>query len=108
VSDRRFYVSLTATCPEAALPNVLAGMQAAMSDLVDDPNGGLDGLSLSFTRDDADNLSGELTSDGALPTALPVAGPVTSTGPGAPPPDAELPPVDPGTYEAQHAAGEQG
>jgi hypothetical protein len=112
VSDRRFYVSLTATCPEPALGDVLAGMQTAMRALTDDSNG-LDGLSLSFTASDAAEVTGELTDSGALPTALPIvpdqpSGPVTSTGPGTPPPDTTPPPIVPDppagdAYVGQHA-----
>lgn len=87
MSDR-FYVSLTATCPHDALPDVLERMQAAQSNLAatDLP---LDGLSLSFSRDDAEQFAAETV-------ALPVAGPVISTGPGTPPPDAvDMPVVEP-------------
>jgi hypothetical protein len=88
VSDR-FYVSLTATCPQDALPDVLERMQAAQSNLAAQPGLALDGLSLSFSRDDAEEFAAETV-------ALPAAGPVTSTGPGAPPPDAvDMPIAEP-------------
>lgn len=105
----RYYVTLTATCASADLPEVLADMQAAQRDLA----GGaakLDGLSLSFSRDDAEEFSAETVSlpDASTPAPIvpdaPPAGPVTSTGPGAPPPDA-LPPID--AEDGQHAAPEE-
>lgn len=60
----RYYVSLTATCQHEQLDDVIFGMQTAMRGLAGAP---LDGLSLSFTRDD-DN--GTLTDQTV--TALPV------------------------------------
>jgi hypothetical protein len=88
MSDR-YYVSLTATCTHDALADVLDRMQAAQHDLAT-TDLALDGLSLSFTRDDGEEIPGEVV------TALPVAGPVISTGPGTPPPDAvDMPIVEP-------------
>lgn len=110
MSDR-YYVSLTATCTNTSLPDVLDRMQAAQTSLAttDVP---LDGLSLSFTREDGVEL---IASDGSLPTALPMPGPVVSTGPGTPPPDAVDMPVvepepdtrDPSADTGQHTDPEQ-
>jgi hypothetical protein len=64
VTDR-FYVSLSATTDEDHLPTVLDRMQAATPNLL---GLGLDGLTLSFTREDE---SGSITADNV--TVLPVA-----------------------------------
>jgi hypothetical protein len=77
----RFYVALSATCDEQSLPTVLERMQAAQSDL-SAAELLLDGLSLSFTREDGDEMLPDARS-----VEVPLAGPVTSTGPGTPPPD---------------------
>jgi hypothetical protein len=86
VSDR-YYVTLTATCTHDSLTDVLDRMQAAQSTLTA-PELLLDGLSLSYARDDAEGFTAETV-------ALPLAGPVTSTGPGTPPPDAAGQHADP-------------
>lgn len=109
----RYYVSLTATCDPEHLHAVLDRMSALLPTFGDAEQ--LDGLSLSFTRDDGEEL---LSAGGTLPTSLPVEpdptvpgtawpapapadpnvplrsplpppGPVTSTGPGASPADAQ-------------------
>jgi hypothetical protein len=86
VSDR-FYVSLTATCDERSLSTVLDRVSAAIPTLA--TLGLLDGLSLSYTRDNGEGLAAETV-------ALPAPGPVISTGPGTPPPDAvDMPVVEP-------------
>jgi hypothetical protein len=116
VSDRRFYVSLTATCPERSLSTVLDRMSGMLPQVADAEQGttALEGLSLSFTASDAPELASELTSGGALPTALPVAGGggrPPPPPPGTPPADATPPPIVPDppaepagdAYVGQHA-----
>jgi hypothetical protein len=139
VTDRRYYVSMTATCDHDALTTVLDAMQAAIPSFLGID--GLDGVSLSFTRSDADEFTAETVALPVTPAPIvpdaevtsagpayagaappPTVGPVVSTGPGAPPPDADpqvvtademlapatveqptIPPVDDG----QHAAPEE-
>jgi hypothetical protein len=123
VTDRRYYVSMTATCDHDALTTVLDAMQAAIPSFLGID--GLDGVSLSFTRSDADEFTAETVALPVTPAPIvpdPPTGPVVSTGPGAPPPDAApqvvtaeemlapatveqptIPPVDDG----QHAAPEE-
>lgn len=112
----RFYVSLTATCDEAALPDVLADMQSAMRDLAA-ASSSLSGLSLSFSRDDGDEFE-TVPPDTSPPAPIvpdPPTGPVVSTGPGTAPPDAvtaDAPPtmggaggpLPPASDAGQHAA----
>jgi hypothetical protein len=123
VTDRRYYVSMTATCDHDALTTVLDAMQAAIPSFLGID--GLDGVSLSFTRSDADEFTAETVALPVTPAPIPPdppTGPVVSPGPGAPPPDAApqvvtaeemlapatveqptIPPVDDG----QHAAPEE-
>jgi hypothetical protein len=91
--DRRYFVTLTATCGSGDLHAVVEHLSTQLAPIVEAiPN--VEGVSLSFTRDDAESFSSETV-------ALPVAGPVVSTGPGAPPPDAV------NADDGQHAAPEE-
>lgn len=100
MSDR-FYVTLTATCAESALPDVLADMQAAMRDLTA-TSSSLSGLSLSFSRDDAEEFSAETVSlpDASTPAPI-LPDPTPSTMGGASGP---LPPIPEAPDAGQHAA----
>jgi hypothetical protein len=100
VSDR-YYVSLTATCEQNDLDGVLEQLSAVLPTLTSQ---GIEGLSLAFTRADAAGMLTAETGTTVLPVALaaPAAGPVTSTGPGTPPPDATpTPPLDEGRLDPQ-------
>jgi hypothetical protein len=100
----RFYVSLSATCDEQHLGAILERMQAAQVSLATSDLA-LDGLSLSFSREDDNSYDVQrVPLDQPAPIVpdppTPTSGPVVSAGPGAPPPDAVAPDPDAGAHTA--------
>lgn len=81
MTDRRYYVTLSATCPEPLLHEVVDHLSAGMPSLTD-ALPGLESLSLSFAREDAGQYvtqtvalpvvpdgGGQHAADDLLPTA---------------------------------------
>lgn len=96
----RYYVSLSATCDKGSLSTVLDRMSAAIPSL--STLGLLDGLTLSYTREDDDSGDMNSTIVEQSDADLPPSGPVVSSGPGTPPPDAVTPaPIIPDAEPAQ-------